>query len=153
MDLNKRKTAVAHFFNSQFHYCFVTSMFHNWDLNNILNRLHERCLRFICNDKIMMIFKTENLLHKDCSISIHRRTIHTLIIEMYKVINGPCPEIIKKNFPLREDNYCNLRQAFQIIVAHINWKLICLLYSADNLGINTFWINSKEPIKYAVDFI
>ena len=100
-----------------------------------------------------MALKTENLLYKDCSVSIHRRNVRSLVIEMYKVKNGSWPEIIKKNFPLREDNHCNLCQDFQIIVAHINWKWICLLYSADNLGINTFWINSKEPITYGTDFI
>ena len=37
-------------------------MFHSRTLNNKINRLHERCLRIIYNDKLSNF---EELLHKD----------------------------------------------------------------------------------------
>ena len=60
-------------------------MFHSYNLNNKINRLHERCLRVIYNDKTSSF---EQLLENDNSVSIHHRNIQTLAIEMYKVTNG-----------------------------------------------------------------
>ena len=65
-------------------------MFHNRSLNNKINRLHERCLRIIYNDKHSNF---EELLVKDNSVSIHHNNIHTLAIEMYKVANSMSPKI------------------------------------------------------------
>ena len=39
------------FFNSQLNYCPLVWMCHNWENNNRINRLRERCLRIIYNDK------------------------------------------------------------------------------------------------------
>ena len=56
--------------------CFTPAV-----LNNKINRLHERCLRMIYNDKISNF---EELLTKDNSVSIHHSNIHALAIEIYK---------------------------------------------------------------------
>ena len=50
----------------------------------------------------------EQLLHRDGSYTIHERNIQTLAIELYKIINGISPEIMKKVLPLKESNrYCS----------------------------------------------
>ena len=49
MDLPKRCILLNAFFNAQSNYYPTIWMFHSHSLNN--NRLHERCLRMICNDK------------------------------------------------------------------------------------------------------
>ena len=49
-----------------------------------VNRLHERCLRMIYNNKQS---KLEELLIKNNYVSIHRRTIQQLAIQMYAVTN------------------------------------------------------------------
>ena len=59
--------------------------------NRKINRLHERCLRIIYNDK-QSSFKI--LLEKDSSVSIHDRNIQCLATEMYKVSNGLSPHIV-----------------------------------------------------------
>ena len=46
-----------------------------------VNRLHERCLRIIYNDKRRSF---ENLLEKDGSVSIHNRNLQFLVTEISK---------------------------------------------------------------------
>ena len=50
----------------------------------------------------------DKLLTKDNSFTIHERNIQTLAIELYKIINGLSPEIMKQILPLKESNrYCS----------------------------------------------
>ena len=62
--------------------------------------LHKSCLRLIYNSKQLAF---EELLEKDNSVSIHIRNLQTLVTEMYKVMNGDSPEIMKI-FRIREEN-------------------------------------------------
>ena len=73
-------------------------MCHNHTKNNKINRIHERCLRLIYNDKKSSF---ENLIDKDKSVSIHHRNFKRLAIEMYEVHPGISPEILNDLFPLR----------------------------------------------------
>ena len=91
----KKKIFDECFFNSQFSYYLLIWMCHSRPLNNKLNRLHDRCLRKIYNDKQLTF---EELLEKDNSVSIHIRNLQTPAIEMYKVMNGSSPEIVMKIF-------------------------------------------------------
>ena len=59
---------------SQFNCCQLVWMFHNRTKNKI-NRLHERCLRLIYNEKI---FSSEELLEIDSSVFILDRNLRTL---------------------------------------------------------------------------
>ena len=91
IELPKRHILMNAFFKAQFNYCPVIWMFRSCSFNNKINRLHERCLRIIYNDK-RSTFK--ELLVKDNSVSVHHNNIHVLAIEMYKVANGISPEIM-----------------------------------------------------------
>ena len=117
MELPKRRILMNAFFKAQFNYCPAAWMFHNRSLNNKMNRLHERCLRIIYNDKHSNF---EELLVKDNSVSIHHNNIHTLAIEMYKVANGMSPEIMNEIFNLRENTHYNLRHTSQFLVDPIH---------------------------------
>ena len=81
MELTKRRILMNALFDSQFNYCPLIWMFHSRNLINKINRLHERCLRFIYNDKTSSF---EQLLENDNSVSIHHRNIQTLAIECIK---------------------------------------------------------------------
>ena len=94
------------FFTSQFSYCPLTWMFHSRKLNNKIDRLHERCLRVVCNDRLSSF---EELLNKDNSVSIHHRNLQCLVIEMFKVHLGEAPQILHEVFPLTEPSTYNLR--------------------------------------------
>ena len=50
MNIEKRRTIMNAFFNSQFSYCPLIWMFHGRLINNKINRLHERCLRIVYSD-------------------------------------------------------------------------------------------------------
>ena len=71
MDLSKRRILLNAFFISQFSYCPLVWMFHSRGKNNKINRIHERCLRIIYNDKKSTFYE---LLEKYGSISIQKLT-------------------------------------------------------------------------------
>ena len=55
MNISKRRILMNSFFNSQFNYCPLVSMFHSRSINNKINHLrdyglHERVLRIVYND-------------------------------------------------------------------------------------------------------
>ena len=87
MNVNKKGLTVNTFFMAQFNYCPLIWMCHNRTYNNKINRLHERCLRLIYNDKRSSF---EDLLKKDNSVSIHHTSLQALAIEMFKVHTKTC---------------------------------------------------------------
>ena len=84
MDFNKRKLLANAFFSSLFNYCLLIWMCQNRIYNSKINRLHERCLRLIYNDKCSSF---EELLVKAKSVSIHHKNIHALAIEVFRTKN------------------------------------------------------------------
>ena len=60
-----------------------------------------RYRRIIYNDKESSF---EQLLRRDNSVSIHHRNIQALATEIYKIVDGTAPNIIKKLFKLREES-------------------------------------------------
>ena len=99
MDLPKRKIIFNAFFMSQFSYSPLTWMLHKRELNHKINRLHERCLKMIYNDRESSF---QELLDRDGSFSIHEQNIQKLCIEMYKVVNGLSPSIFTNLFQVRQ---------------------------------------------------
>ena len=98
------------FLNCQFNYCPLICMCHNRTTNRKINRLHERCLRIIYNDK-QLSFKM--LLEKHSSVSIYNRNIQCLATEIYKVSNGLLPPVVNKIFTQKYCHPYNLRLNFQ----------------------------------------
>ena len=81
-------------------------MFHSRKLNNKINKLHERCLQIACSSNTSSF---EELLETDKSVSVHHRNIQVLATELYKIVNGLSPEIMKKIFPFNENTSYNTR--------------------------------------------
>ena len=77
LKLGKERMRMNAFFISQFNYCPVIWMCHSRPLNNKINRLHERCLRIIYNDKTSTF---KEFLEKDNFVSIHYRNIQARAI-------------------------------------------------------------------------
>ena len=117
MELGKRRILMNAFFNSQFNYCPVIWICHSRVLNNKINRLHERCLRIIHNDKTSTF---KEFLEKDNSVSIHYTNIQAPAIEMYKIANGMAPEIMNEIFQLREKSHYNLHYTTEFIIQPIH---------------------------------
>ena len=95
------------FFNSQFSFCPQIWMCHGRTNNREINRLYERCLRIIYNDKQSSF---SELLEKDGSVSIHMRNVHYLAIEMFRVSRNILPRIINDIFKPKDNNRYNHRQ-------------------------------------------
>ena len=107
--LEKRRTLFKAFIESQFAYCPLTWMFHDRNVNNKINNLHERALRIVYKDDYSTF---EELLIRDNSVSIHHRNIHSLAIELYKAKNCLSPDIMNEIFSDR--NYIGPKLRSQI---------------------------------------
>ena len=73
-------------------------MSHNRTKSSKVNRLHERCVRLLYNDKKSSF---HDLLEKDGSVSINFRNLRALATEIYRIYSGMIPEIVRETFPLR----------------------------------------------------
>ena len=51
MNVSKNRIIMKSFIESQFGYCPLIWMFHSRELNNKINRIHQRALRITYNDK------------------------------------------------------------------------------------------------------
>ncbi len=114
MDFKQRKIIMHSFIISQFGYCPLVWMFHSRELNNRINRIHERSLRVVYQDSKSSF---ESLLQKAQAFTIHERNIQTLGIELYKVAYGIAPELMKLVFPTKADvkyPWENIFQTFNV---------------------------------------
>ena len=73
------------FITSQFGYCPLVWMFHSRQLNNQINRLHERSLSLIHKDRNSSFYE---LLIKDNTVTIHQINLKVLAAEIYKSQNN-----------------------------------------------------------------
>ena len=91
----KKRLLMKAFIESQFSYCPLLWMFCSRRMNRKINYIHERVLRLVYND-----YETSflGLLRKDNSVSIHYRNIQKVAIEMFKVKNNLCPELLRNLF-------------------------------------------------------
>ena len=110
--LNKDQKSII--FNamikSQFSYCPIIWMFSSRRSNNLINKVHERSLRLITNDENSSF---ETLLQNINDMTVHQRNLQILMTEVYKIIKGEAPAIMKNLFIFRE-NIHNITN-FQII--------------------------------------
>ena len=91
-------------------------MCHNRIYNNKINRLHERCLRLIYNDKYSSF---EDLLETDNSVSAHYENLQALAIEMFKVHIKTSPEIMQKKFLVKEQGNYNLQNQTDFVIPQV----------------------------------
>ena len=117
--------------------CFGQSYtIHSRANNNKINRLHERCLRIVYNNKQ---FSFNELLEKDCSVSVHMRNIQVLATEMLKLINNLSQFIMNRVFILNSDIRYNLGQISQFSRSQIgiSWDVEDFLPWIKNMAYTT----------------
>jgi len=88
------------------HYCSLVWMSHSRKLNNKINRIQERALRMIYNDRTSSF---DELLNKNGSVTVHVQNIRSLMIEMFKAKIGEGPEILSDIFERNNNPTYNLR--------------------------------------------
>ena len=78
-------------------------MCHSRKINNQINKLHERALRLVYNDKSSSF---RELLERDKSVTIYERNMQVLLTEIFKVkIILFAPEIMTKIFKFKDHSY------------------------------------------------
>ena len=102
MDLSKKRILMNVFFDSQVNYCPLIWMCHSRKFYHKINRLPEKCLGIIHNDKTSSYVE---LLSKDGSVSMHHNNLQKLVIEIYKIANGLCTEIMNEVFQFQIQNH------------------------------------------------
>ena len=104
------------FITSHFSYCPLLWMLHSRELNNKINRIHERSLRSVYSDKTSTF---QELLDKDNSVSVHHKNIQVLATEIYKTVNGLAPTIMNSVFEIKDIEQ-NLRNKINFKSRRIN---------------------------------
>ena len=89
---------------------------HLYGCANKINRLHERCLRIIYNDKTSSF---ADLLAKYGSVTIHTRNLQVLATDMFKVHKNMSTELMQGLFCVRQTHY-NLRNPHHFAITSIN---------------------------------
>ena len=100
LSFDKKRIIFKAFFESQFKYCPLVWMFHGGEVNQRINRLHERALRLVYNDYCSTF---EHLLD-----TVHHSNLHFLSIELYKVVNVLTTNVFSNIF-LRNNQGVSLR--------------------------------------------
>ena len=118
MSLEKRRVIMKAFVRSHFAYCPLVWMLHNRTLNNKINRIHERALRVVYQNKTLTF---DELLLKDNSIRVHHKNLQILAAEIFKVRNELAPKIMEEIFEMRTLDY-NLRN--DTIFRNKNFKTV-----------------------------
>ena len=114
--IKKIRILFKAFIESQFKYCPLVWMFHGRQINDKINKLHERALRIVYNDTVTSF---ENLLIKDKSFTIHHQNIQLLAIEIYKAIHN-LPGGKLGEFFIRNNHNYNLRSESELLLSNIN---------------------------------
>ena len=70
MSLEKHRTLMRAFIESQLNYCLLICMLHFKTLNDKINRIHEKPLRSVDSDYKLSF---SELLDKDGSVKIHQK--------------------------------------------------------------------------------
>ena len=115
MDSSKLRVLLRSFVISQFQYCPLVWMFHSRQLNNKINRIHERALRIAHKDYESTF---EVLLSRDQSVTVHTKNLQTLMTEIFKTQNNLNPPFMNEVFRQRE-NIFNLRNGNQFVLPRI----------------------------------
>ena len=134
------------FIISQFGYCPLVWMFHSRTLNNRINKIHERALRLVYKDNDISF---SDLLLRDDSVTIYERNLQALAIELFKVVNGLAPNILKDTFPLKDSSMYSSNFPFKTRnVRIVNYGTETLAYLGPKI-----WEMVPNEIKAATNLI
>ena len=128
------------FFFPQFKHYLLVWMCHSRKLNNKINRLQERALRIVYNDKSSTFYQ---LLEKDKSVTIHTRNLQYLAIEFFKVKIGISPIIMTKIFKSCDNTTQNLRSS-QVLERRHNRSNNFGVESISTLGVKIWALLPKN---------
>ena len=115
-------------------------MCHSRALNNRINNLQERALWIVYQDKLSDF---EALLKNDKSVTIHTRTLHYLVTEVYKAKNNISLEIMRDIFHFKENENYNLKSGTHLASRNMR-KILFGKETLSNLGAKIWMLLSEE---------
>ena len=128
--MERKKILFNAFIKSQFSHCPFVWMFNlSRVLNTRIDRLYERGLRIVYEDYISTF---DDLLNKHGSVRIHHRNIQLIAVEMFKVKNDLCPELMKCLFQCNP----NPREGRTFIIPRVNTEYMGKLSLSYDKGAN-----------------
>ena len=129
------------FILSKFQYCNLLWMFCSKKEQSRIDHIHKRVLRCVYR---MPNVNFDELLCKSNQFDIHTKNLQSLMLFMYKVKNGECPEIVSELFETKQLAY-SLRNKFLLSLPKSKTK---------TYGINTvffkgvlLWNKLDNPLK------
>ena len=126
--LEKRRLVMNAFFSAQLRYCSLILMFRNRSLYHKINRLHERCLRIVCNDNYLSLL------------------IQFLALEIFSVYTKSASKFLNEVFSLNPELSYSLRnqQTFATRPIHtVHYGSNMLSYLGPKI-----WKKVSSDIKY-----
>ena len=112
----KRRILFKAFIESQFKYCPLVWMFHGRQINDKINKLHERALRIVYNDTVKSF---EYWLIQDKYFTIHHQNIQLLAIEIYRAIHN-LPRGNLGEFFVRNNHNYSLPSESELLLPNVN---------------------------------
>ena len=161
MDLAKRKSLMKAFIASKFKYCPLIWMFHRRQLNNGINKTHERDLRLVYKDDKLTF---NDLSEIDNSVTIHQRNLQILATEIFKVKNSLAKEthynFLSEAIHFKRENVKSVHYGIQS-VQHLRSKICNIVpqnvRESNSLNkfksLNKFWKPNTCPCRLCKNYI
>ena len=116
---------------SQFSYCPLIWMLSSGQAKNLINIVYERSLRLITNDENNSF---QALLQNDKDITAHQRNLQILMTDVYKIIKGEAPAIMKNFF------FSGKRSAYQTFPNQSNENKNTVRYGLETIFYRTHYL-------------
>ena len=96
---------------SQFNFCSLAWMFYSSQLNNLINKVHERGMNLTYRDETKVF---QQILREPNEFTIHQSNLRILMTAVYKILNGIAPPIINSffHFCCNTQNITNFQEIF-----------------------------------------
>ena len=113
VDYPSRKAIYTSFIASNFNYCPLVWFFTSRDSINKIDKIHERALRFVLKDHVSC-YKDILLNSGFDSFRIYAVKFKSLMIELYKILEGMTPNYLSELF-VKADTPYNTRDKCRLI--------------------------------------
>ena len=144
LEKDSKMTVYNSYINCNFNYCSVIWMFANKSTLNKLERTNKRALRFVTNKGHLSY---EEICKEEKQLSVYKRCIRNMAIQMYKINKGTAPDYISELFSTQNSGYA-MRD---------NQRMVLPEYNTVTFGKNSFrylgakvWNSIPVTIKHSV---
>lgn len=110
LDTNAKMCLFQTFILSHFNYCPVVWHFTKLENMKKIEKIQERALRYVFND---FVSSYSDLLKKASRPLLYVQRLRSIMVEVYKIVNGQSPQYLHNLFTIKEQEYC-MRNDIQV---------------------------------------